>query len=62
HMSVTENGKILERLSAAGLVDQNTRKVLTHFSHNSAPTEEKLHLAEKAFGGIAAYDGMTLEL
>lgn len=62
HMSVTENGRILERLSAAGLVHENTKKVLTHFSHNSAPTEEKLRLAEKAFGGIAAYDGMTIEL
>lgn len=62
HMSVTENAKILERLGGAGLVDQSTRKVLTHFSHNCAPTEEKLRLAEKAFGGIAAYDGMAIEL
>ncbi|MDE6411432.1 MAG: hypothetical protein K2L02_02720 [Clostridia bacterium] len=62
HMGVYENEKIFTRLKEAGLVREDTKKVFTHFSHNSAPTKDKLIKAEKEFGAIAAYDGMTLEL
>lgn len=62
HMGVQENEAVFKRLRAAGLAHEKTVKVLTHFSHNSAPTEDKLKRAEKEFGAIAAYDGMRLEL
>ena len=62
HMGLRENSRIFERLKNARLVDENTKKVITHFSHNSAPTKEKLLKAEKEFGVIAAYDGMQIEL
>lgn len=62
HMGVKENAEVLQRLDRLGLVDGNTKKVLTHFSHNSAPTKESLLRAEKELGAVSAYDGMELEI
>lgn len=62
HMTIEENEKIRTRLTRLGLTDGNTRCVITHFSHNAEPTAEKLRRAEREYGVIAAYDGMTLEL
>lgn len=62
HMGVYENEKIFSRLKEAGLAHDNTKKVLTHFSHNSAPAQDKLIRAEKQFRAIAAYDGMQIDL
>lgn len=62
HMGLDENARTLERLKELGFVNGVTKKVITHFSHNSRPTEERLRRAEETFGVIAAYDGMTMEL
>ena len=62
HMGLDENLRVLSLLKEAGMADGNTVCVLTHFSHNAAPTAEKLRRAEEEFGVIAAYDGMELEL
>ena len=62
HMGINENQRIFERLRSSGLVDQNTVKVITHFSHNCIPSQDKLMRAEKEYGVIAAYDGMELVL
>ncbi len=61
HMGLDENARTISRLEKLGLADGHTKKVITHFSHNSAPTKESLKKAEKEYGVIAAYDGMTLE-
>lgn len=60
HMGVRENAAVLRRLEEIGLADGHTKKVLTHFSHNSAPDGAKLARAEKELGAVAAYDGMRL--
>lgn len=62
HMGISENKEIFERLNSAGLIHENTKCVLTHFSHNSAPTEDILKKAEEEFGAVAAFDGMRLEI
>lgn len=62
HMGLEENMRVLARLEKSGLADQHTRKAITHFSHNSDPGKENLKRAEKTYGVIAAYDGLTLEL
>ena len=62
HMGVRENAELLRRLREMGLVDGHTKAVITHFSHNSEPTEEKLRRAEGELGVIAAYDGLTLSI
>lgn len=62
HMGLDENMRTLASLAEIGLVDGHTKKVITHFSHNSAPSEEALARAERAYGVIAAYDGLTLNI
>lgn len=62
HMGLYENAEVFGRLEEMGLADRNTKKVITHFSHNAAPTPEKLARAEEEFGVIAAYDGMQIEI
>ena len=62
HMNLKEAAHTVERLTRAGICDERTVKVITHFSHNSAPSVEALERAEKEYGFIAAYDGMELEI
>lgn len=62
HMGIYEDMEVLARLSGIGLVDGQTKKVISHFSHNGQPTEEKLRRIEEEYGVIAAYDGMELEI
>lgn len=62
HMGVKEIAEVLKRLTALGLADENTKKVITHFSHNSKPSLSALALAEKELGAIAAYDGMEITI
>ena len=62
HMGLDEVSCTVGRLERAGVADENTKKVITHFSHNSSPTMEAVARAEREFGFIAAYDGMMLEI
>ncbi len=62
HMTLEDDKAVMERLKSAGLADKNTKFVITHFSHNSEPTAEKLAKAEREYGVIAAYDGMRLKI
>ena len=62
HMGVKENAEVLRRLRTMGLLDGHTKAVITHFSHNSAPSEEKLRRAEEELGVTAAYDGLVVTI
>ena len=62
HMGVRENAEVLQRLREMGLLDGHTKAVITHFSHNSAPSEEKLRRAEEELGVTAAYDGLVVTI
>ncbi len=60
HMGLDENLRTFARLKELGLATDRTKRVITHFSHNSRPTEESLKRAEEKLGVIAAYDGMEI--
>ena len=62
HMGLDDCAEVLRRLEKLGLADKGTRRVITHFSHNSMPSPERIARAEKEYGFVAAYDGMTLEI
>ncbi len=62
HMGLDENKAVKERLLLDGVADENTKFVITHFSHNSAPLTARLKPIEKEYGVIAAYDGMSIEI
>ena len=61
HMNVKEALHTVERLTRAGICDDRTVKVITHFSHNGVPSPENLARAE-ACGFVAAYDGMEITI
>ena len=62
HMNLKEAANTVERLTDAGVCDERTVKVITHFSHNSAPSAQAVARAEREYGFTAAYDGMTVEI
>lgn len=62
HMCLSDNMSILSRLKEAGVADSNTKCVITHFSHNSNPTRDRISEIEKKYPVVAAYDGYTLEI
>ncbi|MGN0824382.1 MAG: MBL fold metallo-hydrolase [Candidatus Coproplasma sp.] len=62
HMCVEGDMILANRLEQAGVIDRNSVKVITHFSHNSNPIKERLEAIEKKYGVIAAYDGLSIEI
>ena len=51
-------GEFLRR----GIAGENTRWVITHFSHNGAPLSENLRRAEEEYSVEAARDGFSVEI
>lgn len=62
HMGLPNIRRCLERLTEIGAVDENTIKVINHFSHNGNPLQEALEQKVKADGYLVAFDGMTAEI
>lgn len=62
HMGIGDNGRVKERLIAAGLADEKTRFIANHFSHNARMLHGELEEALAPYGIVPAYDGMILEL
>ena len=52
----------MQRLEQIGAVDQNTVKIINHFSHNGNPQQHILEEKAAHYGYLVAYDGMTIEL
>ncbi len=62
HMGIIDNMKIKDRLISSGVCDENTRYFITHFSHNSRPSAERIAEVENSYGVTAAYDGKIVEI
>ena len=60
HMGLADNMAMKAILEADGLVNDRTKYVITHFSHNNSPLTETLNRAGEEYGVVAAYDGMKL--
>ncbi len=61
HMCIDTNLEIVARLKEIKVVDEKTKLVLNHFSHNGGATYDELLLAApKEF--IISYDGLSIEL
>lgn len=68
HKSFVDNMRHRDRLMQAGNVDENTRYIITHFSHNGLKDAEGKALSHEdvcriaeGMGMLCAYDGITLE-
>ena len=62
HMSIYDDMQVKNKMLAAGIIDADTKIVITHFSHNCNPTRNNLNYLERHFGVAAAYDGFQTEI
>ena len=62
HMNLSENVEVLGQLQSHKIVDSSVRVVITHFSHNAAPLRARMEDMASAYGFLAAYDGLTVEV
>jgi len=62
HMGLSANTALKKVFLERGISDENTRYVITHYSHNSQPLWENLQKAERDYGVIASYDGFQIEV
>lgn len=62
HMGLPDNIEMKERLYREGCVDDNTKFIITHFSHNYHLMHDELDVQGHRYGFITAYDGMSLEV
>ena len=61
-MGIVDDMLMKKKMLDYGIIDENAKCVITHFSHNGNPTREHLKEIEDKYGVIAAYDGMTVDL
>ena len=61
HMNIEDGMLVASKLKEAGVCSDETRFVITHFSHNCNPLTANLAQLERRYGVVAAYDGMELE-
>ncbi len=61
HMSLKTCAEVVERLKSHGLVDDKTKIVLNHFSHNGGQTYDELKVEADKLGYITSFDGLEIE-
>ena len=57
HMGFPGIGRLLDRLTKIGAVNESTVRYVNHFSHNARPLHPLLKEAAAAYGFIPSYDG-----
>lgn len=62
HMGIEDCMLMKRKLQERGITDENTKFIITHFSHNCNPTRAHLSEIENKFKVTAAYDGMEIEI
>jgi len=62
HMGFPNIARVLERLAACGAIDENTKRIVNHFSHNGNPMHAYLESCAEVLGCMVAYDGMQVEI
>lgn len=60
HMGIENNLRLVENMSRIGCVNDDTVKVINHFSHNGGPIQHKLEEQVGKHGFLVAYDGFTV--
>ncbi len=61
HMGFSNIGRVLERLSTIGAVNDKTVKYVNHFSHNGNPQHHLLEKRAEEYGCKVAFDGCQVE-
>ena len=61
HMGLAAVRSVVKRMRETGCIREDTRVVLTHFSHNGGLLHEELERETEKDGFLIAWDGMILE-
>ncbi|MBL4937543.1 hypothetical protein JK636_17645 [Clostridium sp. YIM B02515] len=62
HMGLEETILLRNKMLEVGCADENTKFVITHFSHNGCLLHHELEERVKDLGMLVAYDGMILDI
>lgn len=62
HMNVWQNVRVKQRLEEIGVLNENSKYVLTHISHYCKDTYDTLNETAQKYGMLLSYDGMVVEL
>ena len=62
HMGFPNIARVIDRLTAIGAIDGDTKKIVNHFSHNGNPMQEYLEECAAPLGCAVSYDGLTVEI
>ena len=62
HMGIDNINRVVKRLFDMGAINNKTKKVINHFSHNGAPIHHKLEERVKEYGYLVSYDGLSIEI
>ena len=62
HMNLSQCARVAEKLRENGNVDENTKMIVTHFSHNGNPIHSRLQKLCAPYGFTPAYDSMEVEI
>ncbi len=62
HMNMEQNQQVISRLSKLGCIDDSTKIIVNHFSHNCGQVHEELVAEAAKYSFEVSFDGMILEL
>lgn len=62
HMGIDNINRVVERLKQNGNINDATKIIVNHFSHNAAPIHHKLEERVKEYGYMVSYDSMSIEI
>ena len=62
HLGLDSIQELREKLTDLGVCDENTKHVITHFSHNGKLIHDELVPEGEKLGLITAYDGFSIEV
>ena len=62
HMGIEDDMVMKRKLYERGIIKENTKLIISHFSHNGNPVRERLKPIEEKYGVTAAYDGYTIKI
>jgi phosphoribosyl 1,2-cyclic phosphate phosphodiesterase len=62
HMGFPNIARVIDRLTEIGAIDEGTKKIVNHFSHNGNPMQDYLEACASPLGCAVSYDGLTVEI
>ena len=62
HMGLEDNKHEKQEFLSRGIVNEDTRYAITHYSHNANANIQRLSLAQEKYGFIPTFDGFEIEI